>query len=141
VTRTVAVPDSSPVTPTTHVLCADCCAHVTRRQQIIAAKRAPGRYFVAFRPMGRAVTASKQHRSKIRDDNRSARLLFGWTGFPPIRFIRLLRVRKSVNITIEKREKVPFCVLGPPFRKGASWLKRHKTFDLSLLARKVHEPQ
>jgi hypothetical protein len=48
---------------------------------------------------------------------------------------------KSVNITIEKRERVLFCVLGPSFRRRASWLNRHKTLDLSLLARKVHEPQ
>jgi hypothetical protein len=48
---------------------------------------------------------------------------------------------KSVNVAIEKREHVPFCVLGPQSRKGASWLKRHKTLDLSVLARKVHEAQ
>jgi hypothetical protein len=47
----------------------------------------------------------------------------------------------SVNITIEKLGRVPFCVLGPQFRERASWLKRHKTPDLSRLARKVHESQ
>jgi len=44
-----------------------------------------------------------------------------------------------VNITTEKREIVPFCVLEPPLSKRAFCLKIPKTRYLRLLANKVHE--
>ena len=46
-----------------------------------------------------------------------------------------------VNITTEKREIVPFCVLEPPLGKRAFCLKIPKTRDLPLLANKVHKRQ
>ena len=46
-----------------------------------------------------------------------------------------------VNITTEKREIVPFCVLEPPLSKRAFCLKIPKTRDLPLLANKVLKRQ
>ncbi len=46
-----------------------------------------------------------------------------------------------VNITIEKREIVPFCVLEPPLSKMAFCLKIRKTRYLRLLANKVLKRQ
>ena len=46
-----------------------------------------------------------------------------------------------VNITTEKREIAPFCVLGPPLSKRAFSLKIPKTRDLPLLANKVLKRQ
>jgi hypothetical protein len=46
-----------------------------------------------------------------------------------------------VNITVEKRETIPFCVPGPTLRKAVPRLNRPKTRDLSVLANKVHERQ
>jgi hypothetical protein len=43
-----------------------------------------------------------------------------------------------VNLTIERRDAVPFCVLDPTIHNVASSLKRARMRDLSLLASKVH---